>query len=49
MEKGYETNYCDVLVVGSEGASLAAIEAKETLKRGKVVLAVKGALWADAE
>jgi succinate dehydrogenase/fumarate reductase flavoprotein subunit len=34
---------CDVLVVGSGGAGLrAAIEAKETLKRGKVVLAVKG-------
>jgi len=36
---------CDVLVVGSGGAGLrAAIEAKETLKRGKVVLAVKGPL-----
>ena len=36
---------CDVLVVGSGGAGLrAAIEAKETLKRGKVVLVVKGAL-----
>jgi succinate dehydrogenase/fumarate reductase flavoprotein subunit len=36
---------CDVLVVGSGGAGLrAAIEAKETFKRGKVVLVVKGAL-----
>ena len=36
---------CDVLVIGSGGAGLrAAIEAKETLKRGKVVLAVKGPL-----
>jgi succinate dehydrogenase/fumarate reductase flavoprotein subunit len=36
---------CDVLIVGSGGAGLrAAIEAKETLKRGKVVLVVKGAL-----
>ena len=36
---------CDVLVIGGGGAGLrAAIEAKKTLKRGKVVLAVKGAL-----
>ncbi|OGP88989.1 MAG: hypothetical protein A2156_04915 [Deltaproteobacteria bacterium RBG_16_48_10] len=36
---------CDVLVVGSGGAGLrAAIEAKENLKRGKVVLVVKGTL-----
>jgi succinate dehydrogenase/fumarate reductase flavoprotein subunit len=36
---------CDVLVVGSGGAGLqAAIEAKETLKRGKVVLTAKGPL-----
>lgn len=36
---------CDVLVVGGGGAGLrAAIEAKETFRRGKVVLVVKGAL-----
>lgn len=36
---------CDVLVVGSGGAGLrAAIEARESFKKGKVVLAVKGAL-----
>jgi succinate dehydrogenase/fumarate reductase flavoprotein subunit len=36
---------CDVLVVGSGGAGLrAAIEARETLKKGEVVLVVKGAL-----
>jgi succinate dehydrogenase/fumarate reductase flavoprotein subunit len=36
---------CDVLIIGSGGAGLrAAIEAKETFKKGKVVLAVKGSL-----
>jgi succinate dehydrogenase / fumarate reductase flavoprotein subunit len=36
---------CDVLIIGSGGAGLrAAIEAKETFKRGKIVLAVKGPL-----
>ncbi len=36
---------CDVLVVGGGGAGLrAAIEAKETFRRGKVVLVVKGSL-----
>ena len=34
---------CDVLIIGSGGAGLrAAIEAKETLKRGKIVLVSKG-------
>jgi succinate dehydrogenase/fumarate reductase flavoprotein subunit len=36
---------CDVLVIGSGGAGLrAAIEAKETFREGKVVLAAKGTL-----
>lgn len=36
---------CDVMIVGSGGAGLrAAIEAKETFKKGEVVLAVKGSL-----
>ena len=36
---------CDVLVIGSGGAGLrAAIEAKETFKEGKVILAAKGTL-----
>lgn len=36
---------CDVLIIGAGGAGLrAAIEAKETLKRGKILLVTKGAL-----
>ncbi|MGQ9637941.1 MAG: FAD-binding protein [Thermodesulfobacteriota bacterium] len=36
---------CDVLVIGAGGAGLrAAIEAKETFKRGKTLLVTKGAL-----
>ncbi len=36
---------CDVLIIGSGGAGLrAAIEARETLKRGKVLLVTKGRL-----
>ncbi len=36
---------CDVLVIGAGGAGLrAAIEAKETLKRGRIVLVSKGVL-----
>jgi len=37
--------YCDVLVIGAGGAGLrAAIEARETLRRGKVLLVTKGPL-----
>ncbi|MCX8116639.1 MAG: FAD-binding protein [Desulfobacterota bacterium] len=36
---------CDVLIIGAGGAGLrAALEAKETLKRGRIVLATKGRL-----
>lgn len=36
---------CDVLVIGAGGAGLrAAIEAKETFKRGKILLVTKGSL-----
>ena len=36
---------CDVLIIGSGGAGLrAAIEAKETLKKGKVLIVTKGIL-----
>ena len=36
---------CDVLIIGAGGAGLrAAIEARETLKKGKVLIVTKGAL-----
>jgi succinate dehydrogenase / fumarate reductase flavoprotein subunit len=36
---------CEVLIIGAGGAGLrAAIEARETLKKGKVLIATKGAL-----
>lgn len=36
---------CDVLIIGAGGAGLrAAIEAKETFKRGKILLVTKGSL-----
>ncbi|NWF92752.1 MAG: FAD-binding protein [Syntrophaceae bacterium] len=36
---------CDVLIIGSGGAGLrAAVEAKETFKRGKIVLVSKGVI-----
>jgi succinate dehydrogenase / fumarate reductase flavoprotein subunit len=38
-----EKIHCDVLIIGAGGAGLrAAIEAKETFKRGKIILVTKG-------
>jgi succinate dehydrogenase/fumarate reductase flavoprotein subunit len=43
MRRMMELIDCDVLIVGSGGAGLrAAIEAKETLKKGKILLVSKG-------
>jgi len=40
--------HCDVLIIGAGGAGLrAAIEAKETFKKGKILLVAKGSLGAS--
>ncbi|MBM4339202.1 MAG: FAD-binding protein [Deltaproteobacteria bacterium] len=40
--------HCDVLIIGAGGAGLrAAIEAKETFKKGKIFLVTKGSLGAS--